>query len=134
MFRDTSNVVPSDVSETHRLERPCMEHMPFLMARANDSEPELYGHALMATHLAESHLTALPPAPSPQRPPLAKPNLLKLLDLSNRLPLDGEITPVMAWALLSRNARFPELTVTDIDAIRQDLLAKIRCYGCVRFV
>ena len=62
-------------------------------------------------------------------PNLGVPDLMKLLDLSNRLPLDGEITPIMAWTIVRGHAKVAELTKADIEAIRTDLLAKVRCYG-----
>jgi hypothetical protein len=57
------------------------------------------------------------------------PDLMKLLDLSNRLPLDGEITPIMAWAKIIQDASFQSLTKDEIEVIKTELLAKVRCYG-----
>ncbi|KAF2467544.1 uncharacterized protein BDR25DRAFT_63524 [Lindgomyces ingoldianus] len=112
------------------LERPCMDHMQFLMVRANDSESDVSGHALMASCPPESHIVNSPQEQYPhQMPDIAMPDLLKLLDLSNRLPLDGEITPIMAWAMILQDHRFHELTTEDVVAIKNDLLAKVRCYG-----
>ncbi|KAF1999516.1 hypothetical protein P154DRAFT_436891 [Amniculicola lignicola CBS 123094] len=112
------------------LERPCMDHMQFLMIRANDSEVDVSGHALMATCPPESHVAAHPEDQYPhQMPDVTMPDLLKLLDLSNRLPLDGEITPIMAWAMVLQDPRFSELTKKDVEGLKAELLAKIRCYG-----
>ncbi|KAF2707793.1 hypothetical protein K504DRAFT_458278 [Pleomassaria siparia CBS 279.74] len=112
------------------LERPCMDHMQFLMVRAHDADETVSGHALMASAPPESHIANHPKEQYPhQMPDIAMPDLLKLLDLSNRLPLDGEITPIMAWAMILRDQRFHELTAEEVLLIKTDLLAKVRCYG-----
>ncbi|KAI9694424.1 MAG: hypothetical protein M1822_000040 [Bathelium mastoideum] len=127
------------------LERPCMDHMQFLCVRSDeslqnpppvnddqslDADVHISGHALMATCPPASHIAAHPQNPYPHKmPDLGVPDLMKLLDLSNRLPLDGEITPIMAWTIVRGHARVAELTQKDIEAIRTDLLAKVRCYG-----
>ncbi|KAF2426525.1 hypothetical protein EJ08DRAFT_721730 [Tothia fuscella] len=112
------------------LERPCMDHMQFLMIRSEDSDGEFSGHALMATCPPVSHITTNPEEPYPHKmPEIGMPDLLKLLDLSNRLPLDGEITPIMAWAGIRNHPRSKGLNKEDFEGLRDELLAKIRCYG-----
>lgn len=64
---------------------------------------------------------------------LSKPDLANLLDLSSRLNLDGEITPVMAWGMVLSHPRFGELTIPDFNAICLELGGKVRCYGYVCF-
>ncbi|MBE7180287.1 MAG: hypothetical protein INR71_03600 [Terriglobus roseus] len=109
-----------------------MDHMQFLMVRSQDSESEVSGHALMATCPPESHIANHPDEPYPHKvPDMGMTDLVKLLDLSNRLPLDGEITPVMAWASIYSHPRRDELTQADFEAMKVDLLAKVRCYGYV---
>lgn len=110
-----------------------MDHLPFVMTRARDSHIDISGHALMAScptpstfdALSEQELASKMPDISVQ----AMPDLLKLLDLSSRLPLDGEITPVMAWAMILGDERCAELTAEDVRVIKEGLLGKIRCYG-----
>ncbi|TKA75140.1 hypothetical protein B0A49_05297 [Cryomyces minteri] len=128
------------------LERPCMDHMQFLMVRSqnpdalpfhhpsdyadSDQEPQISGHALMATCPPESYVLEHPNDMYPHKmPDMPVPDLMKLLDLSNRLPLDGEITPVMAWTMILRNERCRELGTQDFELIKQELTAKVRCYG-----
>ncbi|KAF1969021.1 hypothetical protein BU23DRAFT_582950 [Bimuria novae-zelandiae CBS 107.79] len=112
------------------LERPCMDHMQYLMVRAQDAEELISGHALMATAPPDSHIATKPEETYPhQMPDIAMPDLMKLLDLSNRLPLDGEITPIMAWVMVLRDPRLAELSEEDIEGIKLELLAKVRCYG-----
>lgn len=109
-----------------------MDHMQFLMVRAHDADETVSGHALMASAPPESHIANHPQENYPhQMPDIAMPDLMKLLDLSNRLPLDGEITPIMAWAMILQDARFGELAKKDFEQIKGDLLAKVRCYGYV---
>ncbi|KAJ4296230.1 hypothetical protein N0V90_006275 [Kalmusia sp. IMI 367209] len=112
------------------LERPCMDHMQFLMVRAHDAEETISGHALMASAPPDSHIANHPQETYPhQMPDIAMPDLMKLLDLSNRLPLDGEITPIMAWVMVLKEPRLAELSKEDIEFIKVELLAKVRCYG-----
>jgi hypothetical protein len=109
-----------------------MDHIQFLMVRAHDADELVSGHALMATCPPESHIANNPEDPYPhQMPDIQMPDLMKLLDLSNRLPLDGEITPIMAWAMVLQHPRRGELVKEDIEAVKGDLLAKVRCYGYV---
>ena len=56
-------------------------------------------------------------------------DLQKLLDLSNRLALDGEVTPVMAWSLLLKDQRIVQLQSWDFMDIIDNLLPKVMCYG-----
>lgn len=115
-----------------------MDHMQFLVERASEPEGEPCGHALMAT---------CPPEPYPENNPdmpfghgignsssgktwdLSKGALGNLLDLSKRIDLDGEITPVMAWGMVLGHPRFSELTIPDFKGLTDDLKNKVRCYG-----
>lgn len=107
-----------------------MDHMQFLMVRAHDADETISGHALMATAPPEHHIAHHPQENYPhQMPDIAMPDLMKLLDLSNRLPLDGEITPIMAWAMILQDQKFKELSKEDVQQIKGELLAKVRCYG-----
>lgn len=110
-----------------------MDHMQFLMVRSKTApDAEISGHALMATCPPQSHIDEHPDDKYPHKmPELGMPDLMKLLDLSQRLPLDGEMTPIMAWALIRGSERFVELGKTDFDVIKEDLKGKIRCYGYV---
>lgn len=107
-----------------------MDHMQFLMVRSQDSDGEISGHALMATCPPASHIEEHPDEKYPHKlPDLGMPELVKLLDLSNRLPLDGEITPIMAWAGLRGHSDFDKLAQEDFEAMKEDLKGKVRCYG-----
>ncbi|TVY65761.1 hypothetical protein LSUE1_G007164 [Lachnellula suecica] len=119
------------------LERPCMDHLQFLVERASEPEGDFCGHALMAS---------CPPVPEPDSEipfghgprqngdaqktwDLSKSDLSNLLDLSKRLNLDGEITPVMAWGMVLGHPRFSDLRQEDFQSLSQELRTKIRCYG-----
>ncbi|KAG9188324.1 hypothetical protein G6011_02247 [Alternaria panax] len=107
-----------------------MDHMQFLMVRAHDADENISGHALMATAPPDAHIVNCPEEKYPhQMPDVKMPDLMKLLDLSNRLPLDGEITPIMAWAKILQDDNFRDLSKQDIELVKTELLAKVRCYG-----
>ena len=53
----------------------------------------------------------------------------KLLDLSTRLTLDGEITPVEAWRRITQHAGFQFLDKANIDALKEMMLPEVMCYG-----
>ncbi|KAK4127058.1 hypothetical protein N657DRAFT_566946 [Parathielavia appendiculata] len=60
---------------------------------------------------------------------LSKSDLTTLLDLSKRLNLDGEITPVMAWGMVLAHPRLGELRGEDFVRLAEELGGKVRCYG-----
>ncbi|OTB14023.1 hypothetical protein K445DRAFT_42333, partial [Daldinia sp. EC12] len=126
------------------LERPCMDHMPWLIERAQDTSGDAAGHALMASCPPEPFpdLSEEIPfgfththgdqgdAPSRQRTwELSKADLSTLLDLSTKLNLDGEITPVMAWGMVLSHPKFADLRSEDFERLLDDLKGKVRCYG-----
>jgi hypothetical protein len=121
-----------------RLERPCMDHLYFLVDRANDDENLFSGHAMMASCPPKAEPEAeIPFGHGPKNQngdaqktwDLSKPDLANLLDLSKRLNLEGEITPVMAWGMILGHPRFSELRLEDFEKMSQELRGKIRCYG-----
>ncbi|KAI0818204.1 hypothetical protein GGR55DRAFT_62519 [Xylaria sp. FL0064] len=133
------------------LEKPCMDHLPWLLEKGSDNPGEPCGHALMASCPPEpfaelnsdipfghSHSSATEGAEIKSRKgeqqalktwELSKGDLTTLLDLSKRLDLDGEITPVMAWGMILGHPRLTELTRKDFEKITDDLKNKVRCYG-----
>lgn len=62
---------------------------------------------------------------------LSKADLATLLEASKRLNLDGEITPVMAWREVLAHPRLGELVERDFAKLSDELIGKVRCYGCV---
>ncbi|KAL1952855.1 hypothetical protein VTO42DRAFT_4082 [Malbranchea cinnamomea] len=116
------------------LERSCFDHMERLCRRAHDDEDQetLAGHILMASCPPPSYIATaergqpyhgfktydLPPA-----------NLDTLLNLSQQLVTQNEITPIMALQTLRRHAMYHLLTRDDIRRMMDDLVAKVRCYG-----
>ncbi|KAB8292083.1 hypothetical protein EYC80_007828 [Monilinia laxa] len=133
------------------LERPCMDHMQFLVERSNDGDGEFFtGHALMASCPPEPDMDMHPNIPFGHCMPhnhnnaadgadegplkqktwdLSKSDLANLLDLSKRLDLNGEITPVMAWGMVLGHPRFSTLKEVDFKSMSEELLPKVRCYG-----
>ncbi|KAK7989041.1 hypothetical protein PG989_009356 [Apiospora arundinis] len=124
------------------LERPCMDHMPYLVDRARDGTGEPCGHTLMASCPPEpvdkltndipfgySH-TRSEEGKSGQRTwELSKGDLATLLDLSQKLDLDGEITPVMAWGMILAHPRLSEIRPEEFRKLADELKGKVRCYG-----
>jgi hypothetical protein len=106
-----------------------MDHMQMLILRSNDEEAEISGHALMASCPPESHIINNPQVPWVPQDPGNTSNLGSLYDLSMRLNLDGEITPVMAWGLVLGHPRFNELIQEDFQLMKEELVGKVRCYG-----
>lgn len=56
-------------------------------------------------------------------------DLASLMNLSKRLDLEGEITPVHAWGMVSAHERFWELGADEIKELAGELVQKVRCYG-----
>lgn len=121
-----------------------MDHIQFLVERASDPEGEFCGHALMASCPPEPHPENTPDMPFGHGPTnlngnaqktwdLTKPDLANLMDLSKRLNLDGEITPVMAWGMVLGHPRFSELSTNDFQNMCLELGGKVRCYGYVDY-
>ena len=104
-----------------------------MCVRANqDPEQPPNGHAMMMTCPPPSHVEKHPDAPYPhQMPAVPNSDLMRLLSLSKDLPLEGEITPVIALHKIRSHPRFSELTLADFEAIKGELQTKTRCYGWV---
>lgn len=123
-----------------------MDHMQFLVERSSEPDGDPCGHALMASCPPEPFPETNPDIPFGHTPihangantqktwDLSKPDLANLLDLSKRLNLDGEITPVMAWGMVLAHPRFCEMRTSDFEHICAELGAKVRCYGYVTFL
>lgn len=128
-----------------------MNHMPWLLERGVETGHEACGHALMASCPPEPFTDLTPDIPfgysnvkansgsSPRSAAevsqrtweLSKADLATLLDLSKRLDLDGEITPVMAWGMVLAHPRLGELRAEDFARLTEELGSKVRCYGYV---
>lgn len=94
---------------------------------------------------AQSSSNDLPASPAPVTPvsaqtvdytnapprtwELSKADLATLLDLSQKLNLDGEITPVMAWGMVLAHPRLGELNDRDFERLAEELTSKVRCFG-----
>jgi hypothetical protein len=120
-----------------------MDHMQFLVERSSEPDGDPCGHALMASCPPEPFPETNPDLPFGHTPihangeatqktwDVSKPDLANLLDLSKRLNLDGEITPVMAWGMILAHPRFSEMRTSDFEHICAELGGKVRCYGYV---
>lgn len=119
----------ADVKEC-RLEQVCHDHQQFMCARAQGSETEVSGHAIMMSCPPPDHVRNKPDETYPHKPPdLPAVDLMQLYNLSQKLPLDGEITPVQALQIIRSHERYGELTTGDFEILKSDLKEKSRCYG-----
>lgn len=118
-----------------------MQHMPFLLERATEADGDPCGHALIAscppapfanlgadTPFGNTHTHDHGDGGNPGQGTweLSKADLATLLDLSKRLDLDGEITPVMAWGMILNHPRFAELKPGNIRKLAEELGRKVR--------
>ncbi|KIW68174.1 hypothetical protein PV04_04135 [Phialophora macrospora] len=134
------------------LEHVCLEHHT-AQASADDGS----GHEMMLMSPIMWHSPAGPSQPADQSShssttrqpsPAARPaaqtssglpsgtrwsvpaiELEKLLDFSDRLSLDGEITPVEAWQRIRQHPNFEGLTRDGLEGLKQTLLPEVTCYG-----
>ena len=88
------------------------------------------GHALMASCPPRSHILNNPEVEYPHKTwDIPDPELMKLFDLSQNLPLDGEITPIIALQMVRSHERYGELSLRDFEFLKENLRGKSRCYG-----
>lgn len=119
-----------------------MEHLPYLAVDSSITNGHPAGHCLMASCPTQPWASPLEKyAPSSAamdtstnaRMPweVNKADLGRLLDLSPKMDVDGEITPVSAWCMLMRHPRFLELDLRDVEALSGELSRRVKCYGYV---
>ena len=115
------------------LEAVCHDHQQMLCERSvKISEPTFHGHSLMISCPPRDHVVNSPGVPYPHKAPdLPSIDLMRLLESSDNLPLQGEITPVQALRVIRAHARFGELTLEDLKTIEEVLKPQCRCYGSV---
>lgn len=108
-----------------------MNHMKMLCDRSETSDGDFSGHALMVSCPPSQHLIDHSDREHSQQAtgPVFHADLLSLLDVSNRLPLDGEIAPIMAWFMLTQDEKFEYLEPLDFERIKEILMTKAKCYG-----
>ncbi|KAF3165333.1 hypothetical protein EYR41_008544 [Orbilia oligospora] len=114
------------------LERPCMEHIQKLVhdSLEDPNGTSISGHALMASCPPESHMLDNPDIDWGSRTYDLQPSELNmLLNLSPKLGVSGEVTPINAWAIIQSHPNFLQLTRHDFAAIKNELVPKVKCYG-----
>ncbi|KIX99368.1 uncharacterized protein Z520_04944 [Fonsecaea multimorphosa CBS 102226] len=100
---------------------PIMWHSP---ARTQPAQPATATHQPSST--AVNTGSGLP---SGTRWSVPAVELEKLLDFSDKLSLDGEITPVEAWQRVRQHPNFGDLTRDGLEALKATLLPEVHCYG-----
>ena len=106
---------------------PIMWHSPARQAAAR-SQPSA---ARQPSPEATTHATAQTRSglPSGTRWSVPAIELEKLLDFSDKLSLEGEITPVEAWQRIRQHPNFGELNRDGLEALKETLLPEVTCYG-----
>jgi hypothetical protein len=106
------------------LEQPCLGHTRGEGGIASEVPS---GHALTAqAPLLTSAPPTLTPSSSWQIPAI---EIDRLLDLSSQLNLQGEVTPVQAWARLRTHPGFQKLGRDSLEGLKQALMVEVQCYG-----
>ncbi|KFX93652.1 hypothetical protein O988_06688 [Pseudogymnoascus sp. VKM F-3808] len=110
------------------LESPCLGHI-----QGNPDEPEApSGHVLTASApllfrapsiAAGPHICTTTPWEAPSS------GLERLLNLSQGLVLDGEVTPVQAWNYIRQRVGPQGLEVEKLRALTEKLLKEVSCHG-----
>lgn len=118
------------------LEQVCFSHRPFVVAGTHSDSEEGTGHTMM---LLGPIMTRSPPLRKTTRAVPEYPEgttwsvpageLERLLQLSERLSLDGEITPVEAWQRIRHHPHFANLTADVLETLRAGLIPETQCYG-----
>ena len=127
------------------LERPCLAHHPLDF---DDLNTDSSGHSLMlqspllshqpnrsqaTSSSASTHPTtqATSVGTSSSRPKWSVPafEIEKLFNLSGRLSLEGELTPIEAWQRIRKHPGFPAMKNDQLETMRDVLLSNVKCYG-----
>ncbi|KAM5454732.1 hypothetical protein MaudCBS49596_002029 [Microsporum audouinii] len=102
------------------LERCCLRHR--MLGKEGFS-----GHALT---LQAPLLVGSPPVLQNQSTwEIPASELERLFELAGALNLDGEITPVQAWRLISDHPKFYQLDPPGLQRISEELVRNIHCFG-----
>lgn len=88
---------------------------------------ESHGHALTLQASLLSHAPHLGADEVPWAVPAVE--FDRLFELSRKLDLDGEITPVQAWNQIKSHRRFQNLTPTGLEELQRAISTKISCFG-----
>lgn len=115
------------------LERPCLSHHG---PEVHDGEYN--GHRLMVQTPIMAHSNTPRPVfnmkPGGELPNNATWNVPaieveRLLNLSTRLSLEGELTPIEAWQRIKQHPEFAKLDRERLQQLKTVLLPEVQCYG-----
>ncbi|KAH0608059.1 uncharacterized protein H6S33_002111 [Morchella sextelata] len=126
------------------LEKPCMDHIQLMFGNIDKNpEADFHGHRLMVS---------CPPEPlylkqhqqqqeqqqqqthaevpwGAQTWDLAANELWDLFNMQDRFELEGELTPIAVWVLVSQHPQFAYLDMNDFNSLAEGLLLKVKCHG-----
>ncbi|KAL5375007.1 hypothetical protein DPSP01_011497 [Paraphaeosphaeria sporulosa] len=115
------------------LEAPCLGHIPHTDANDHASPS---GHALMASatllHFHDPHTPSSTHSHSQSQSPawtVPESGVQRLLELARSIPLDGEVTPVQAWACIRQHPQYERLRLERLEEMKSALLVWVKCYG-----
>ena len=124
--------LPADRGFLCRLEQPCLRHH----RTHSILDGETNGHTLMNQSPIVSRCSAPISTDSKQENIDTAYNwaasgieVEKLLNVSSRLILDGEITPVEAWRRITQHPGFQFLDKINTEALKEMVLPEEMCYG-----
>ena len=106
-----------------------MSHLPY---PANPPTGDPANHLMMAS---TPLVARAPDAPQLNQTWTASGAIIKeLLNLSSSINLEGEITPVEAWHRLHQHPDFWRLNRSQIEKMKRELSASVRCCGYVKII
>jgi hypothetical protein len=106
-----------------------MAHIPILMDRAAKLEGDFFGHAMMASCPPNWAVPVTAAGDLGRRWNVANVSLANLMDLSSRLGLEGEVTPVRAFGMVLAHPKAAAFEAPDLAALTEELGRKVKCYG-----
>lgn len=109
------------------LEHPCLPHIPY--PAADPQTTDSANHLMMASTPLVARAQGNPQLNQSWTASGAV--IKELLNLSSSINLDGEIIPVEAWHRLHRHPDFWRLDREQIEKLKRDLSAAVRCFGYV---
>lgn len=101
-----------------------MSHINTATQQTSDS---ISGHALTTSFALCSHAPSTPQAEGTWTFP--RDEIEKLLHLSSRLELDGQIAPVEAWNRICQHCGLQGMRSRAFKELELDLCQKVHCYG-----
>ncbi|OCK76870.1 hypothetical protein K432DRAFT_334922 [Lepidopterella palustris CBS 459.81] len=109
------------------LESPCLHHS---QGDPRDLEnPSGHALSLSSTLLFQSPAAPVPTNTEGATWEVPSLGLERLLELSSKIDLDGEVTPIQAWNLIRQHPMFEDMGVDVLRKLTERLRKEVRCFG-----